>query len=57
MGANITGHNRASSDEATFAESDAANYGGVRAYGDTFFNPCFHGYPVRVAAPRSKIIS
>ena len=57
MGANITRHNRASSNEATFAKSDAANYGGVRAYGDTFFDPCFHGYPVRVAAPRSKIIS
>lgn len=56
MRANIPRHNRASSNEATFAKSDTANYRGVRTYGDTFFDPRFHGYPVHIAAPRSKII-
>lgn len=47
---------RARSDEATLAESDAANYGCIRADSYSFFDPGFNWDPVRVAAARSEIV-
>ena len=47
----------AGSDQATLAESDAANDRGVSADGYAFFDPCFDGDPVRVAASRCQIVS
>lgn len=57
MRANIMSYDCAGSDETTCAESDPANYGCVRAHGHAFFDPRFHRFPVRIAAPRRKIIS
>ena len=51
------GYDGASSYETTFAESDAANYRCVRAYGNSFFDPCFDWYPVRVTTARGQIVS
>ena len=50
-------YDRAGSDEATCAESDAANDRRVRADGYSFFNPCFHRRPVCVATARCQIVS
>jgi len=38
------------------AQSHTANYRCVRADRDSFFDPCFHRRPIRVAAARSEIV-
>ncbi len=53
---NVVSNYRAGADEATLAQSHAANYRCVRADGDSFFDPCLHRHPVRVAAARSEIV-
>lgn len=50
-------YDSARSDEATCAESDAANDRCVRADRNPFFDPCFHRRPVCVATARCQIVS
>jgi len=50
------GYDGAGSDETTFAESDAADYGCVSAYGNSFLDPRFDWYPARVTTAWSQII-
>ncbi len=57
MRANVVSYDSAGSDEATCAESDAANDGCVCADGHDFFDPRFHRRPVSVATPRCQIVS
>ena len=47
----------ARSDETTFAESHAADYGCVCAYGDSFFDPGLNRYPARVTTAWGQIVS
>jgi hypothetical protein len=57
MWTNVMSYDCTRSDEATLAESDAANYCRVCADGYSFFDPCFYWYPIRVATPRGQIVS
>jgi hypothetical protein len=49
-------YNGAGSYQTTLAEPHAANNRCVRPYGDSFFNPCFDWYPIRVTAAWSQIV-
>lgn len=49
-------YDRTRPDETTLAESDTANNRCVRTHRNSFFDPRFHRYPIRIAAARREIV-
>ena len=57
MWTNVVSYDCTGADQATLAESDAANDRCVGAHCYAFFDPCFDRDPVCVAASRCQVVS
>jgi len=56
VGTNIMSDNCAGPNQATLAQPDTANYGGIRSHSGSLFNPGLDWNPVRVAASWDQVV-